>query len=233
MGKCDFQRRIDLHAEPSYRTGFADAKLALMAATRMLLVRHGATTSSAENRYAGATDVELSAEGVEQVRRLARRLAKERIAAAYCSPLKRANASATALAAAHGLDPIVDPALREIDHGPWEGLTAAEIEQRYPDDYAAWSRDPFDTVIGRDSGRAVLERALPAIERIVREHAGQTVLVVSHKATIRLVIAKLMGMDPRRYRDRLTQDLACLNILEFRAPDSAKLLLFNDTSHCG
>lgn len=204
-----------------------------MKTTRMLLVRHGATTSSAANRYAGATDVELSADGVEQVRRLAARLRQEPIAAVYCSPLKRALATAEAVAAPHGLKPITDPALREIDHGPWEGLTSEEIVKRYPDDYAAWSEDPFDTVIGNDSGRAVLERALPAIERIVAQHPGQTVLVVSHKATIRLVIAKLMGMDPRRYRDRLTQDLACLNILEFRAPGDARLLLFNDTSHCG
>jgi len=78
---------------------------------------------------------------------------------------------------------------------------------------------------------SVLARALPAIREIVVRHAGQNVLVVSHKATIRLLLSSLLGFDPRGYRDRLDQAPACLNVLDFRDSVRARLMLFNDTSH--
>jgi probable phosphoglycerate mutase len=203
-----------------------------MAITRILLVRHGATTASAEEKFAGASDVDLSPEGLSQVRKLAGRLRNVRIDAAYCSPLKRAILTATTVAQPHGVTPVQLAALREIDHGHWEGIPHGQVEHQYAAEYAAWSADPFDTVIpGGESGRAVLDRALPAIEKIVADHAGQSVLVVSHKATNRLVIAALMGIDVRRYRDRLDQDLACINVLEFRAPADARLVVMNDAAH--
>jgi probable phosphoglycerate mutase len=69
------------------------------------------------------------------------------------------------------------------------------------------------------------------IRRIVVVHAGQTVLVVSHKATLRILLSSLLGFDARGYRDRLDQSPACLNIVEFRDPARARLMLFNDISH--
>src|SRR5204862_1446058 len=84
---------------------------------------------------------------------------------------------------------------------------------------------------GGESGVAVLARALPAVRDIVTRHPGECALVVSHKATIRLVLCSLLGIDARGYRDRLDQAPACLNVLEFRDPVRARLMLFNDTSH--
>jgi len=203
-----------------------------MASTRILLVRHGATTASAEEKFAGATDVELSPDGLSQVRRLSERLHSMRIDAAYASPLRRAMLTATTIVDPHNLSPIPKSELREIDHGHWEGVPHKEVEQRFTDEYRAWSADPVNTIIpGGESGRQVLDRALPAFQSIVQRHVGQTVLVVSHKATNRLVIAALLGIDLRRYRDRLDQDLACLNVLEFASPAEARLVLLNDTSH--
>src|SRR5204863_6932869 len=92
--------------------------------------------------------------------------------------------------------------------------------------------DPFTFAPrGGESGAAVLARALAALREILDRHAGQHVLVVSHKATIRLVLSSLLGFDPRGYRDRLDQAPACLNVLDFRDPVRARLMLFNDTSH--
>jgi probable phosphoglycerate mutase len=79
----------------------------------------------------------------------------------------------------------------------------------------------------------VLARALPAIRDIVTAHTGERVLVVSHKATIRLVLSSLLGFDARGYRDRLDQAPACLNVLDFKDAVRARLMLFNDTSHYG
>jgi hypothetical protein len=75
---------------------------------------------------------------------------------------------------------------------------------------------------------------LPALLDIVAAHPGQTVIVVSHKATIRLLLSSLLGFDPRFYRDHLEQSPAALNVLDFRDDVHARLTLFNDTSTlCG
>ena len=74
-------------------------------------------------------------------------------------------------------------------------------------------------------------RALPVLTHLVREHPGDCILLVSHKATIRLLLSSLLGFDPRRYRDRLDQKPAALNIVDFRDAVRSRLTLFNDTSH--
>lgn len=205
-----------------------------MTITRLFLVRHGATQLSAEDRFAGATDVDLSDEGRAQASRLAERLRDDRIVAVYCSPLRRTRDTAAVVATPHGLEPIEDAGLREIDHGHWEGLTRSEVESRFHDEYARWEEDPFTFAPeSGESGLDVMARALPVIRRIVETHRGQNVVVVSHKATIRLVISSLLGFDARGYRDRLDQAPGCLNVLDFRDPVRARLMLFNDVSHYG
>lgn len=221
-----------------------------MRTTRVFLVRHGATMLSAEDRFAGSTDVELSDEGRAQARSLGRRLANERIAAVYSSPMKRTLETARLIAASHApeaavadatgampagtgrLEPRIREGLREIGHGRWEQMTRAEVEARYAEEYAAWEEDPFTFAPeGGESGIAVMARALPAVRDIVLAHEGERVLVVSHKATIRLVICVLLGLDARNYRDRLDQSPCCLNILDFKDPVRARLTLLNDVSH--
>jgi probable phosphoglycerate mutase len=106
------------------------------------------------------------------------------------------------------------------------------VEAQYPAECAAWEEDPYTFApTGGESGVQVVARALPVIREIVAAHAGDNVLVVSHKATIRLIIASLLGFDPRGYRDRLDQSPACLNVLDFKTPTRARLMLFNDISH--
>ena len=200
--------------------------------TRLYLVRHGATRFTAEDRFSGADNVELSAEGRAQAQRLAERLADDRVAAVYCSPLSRALDTATIVARPHGVAPVAREGLREIAHGHWEGLSRREVAERFADEYAAWEEDPFTFApAGGESGLGVLARALPVIREIVAGHRGQSVVVVSHKATIRLVISSLLGFDARGYRDRLDQAPACLNVLDFQDPVRARLMLFNDVSH--
>jgi broad specificity phosphatase PhoE len=204
----------------------------VMKATRLYLVRHGATQLTAEDRFSGAVGVDLSNEGRAQAGALSRRLMTEPISAVYCSPLSRTVETAAILAEPHELTPVQKSGLREISHGRWEGLTRPEVEARFPDEYAAWEADPF-TFAPKDgeSGVGVLARALPVIREIVVAHAGQSVLVVSHKATLRLLISSLLGFDARGYRDRLDQSPACLNVVDFKDPVRARLMLFNDVSH--
>ena len=200
--------------------------------TRVFMVRHGATVLSAEDRFAGATDVELSDEGREQTRRLAERLSEEKISTVYASPLGRTVETASILAAPHKLEVQTRDGLREINPGRWEQMTRREVEEKFPEEAAAWEKDPYTFApAGGESGLAVTARALPALIDIVRKHPGENVLVVSHKATIRLLLSSLLGFDPRRYRDNLDQKPAALNIVDFRDATRARLTLFNDTSH--
>jgi broad specificity phosphatase PhoE len=200
--------------------------------TRIFLVRHGATTLSAEDRFAGATDVPLSGTGREQVRRLAERLADDGITAVYASPLGRTVETARILAEPHGLEVITRDGLREMSHGHWEQMTRKEVERDFPEEAAAWEEDPFTCApAGGESGLAVTARALPALMEIVRDNQGGCVIIASHKATIRLLLSSLLGFDARRYRDNLDQSPAALNIVDFKDAARARLTLFNDTSH--
>ena len=200
--------------------------------TRIFLIRHGATVLTAEDRFAGATDVPLSDEGREQVRHLARRLGGQAISAIYASPLGRTLETARILAEPHGIPVQARDGLREISHGRWEQMTRREVEAQFPDEAAAWDEDPYTFAPqGGESGLAVTARALPVLIEIVRAHPAENVLVVSHKATIRLLLSSLLGFDPRRYRDNLDQLPAALNIVDFKDPAHARLTLFNDTSH--
>ena len=200
--------------------------------TRIYMVRHGATKLSAEDRFAGAVDVELSDEGKFQAAQLAERLADDSITAVYCSPMTRTIQTATILASPHNLSLTHRDGLREINHGHWEGMRRADVEAQFPDEYAAWEEDPLTFAPKEgEAGVNVIARALPVIREIVLEHRGQNVLIVSHKATLRLIISSLLGFDARGYRDRLDQSPASLNVLDFKDPVRARLMLFNDVSH--
>lgn len=200
--------------------------------TRLHLIRHGATTLSVEDRFAGAVDVPLSDEGRAQARRLGERLASTKLGALYASPLSRTVETARLVGAPQGLEPRLEPGLREIAHGHWEGLKRQEVEAQFSAEYAAWEEDPFTFApADGETGLAVMARALPVIREIVMRHPGENVAVISHKATIRLLLSSLLGFDARGYRDRLDQAPACLNIVDFKDPVRARLMLYNDTSH--
>ena len=200
--------------------------------TRLYLIRHGETALSAADCFSGASEAELSAEGRRQATCLGQRLARQPIVAFYCSPLGRARATATVVAAPHGLAPVVVPDLREIDYGQWETLPREQVTARFAAEYAAWGADPLATAPpGGETGLAVMARLLPALRAIVLRHAGQHVAVVAHKSANRLALCGLLGIDPRSYRDRLDQYPACLNVVDFDDRGGARLVLYNDISH--
>lgn len=174
-----------------------------MPRTRILLVRHGATPLLAEDRFAGAIDVPLSADGECQAKLLASRLSKTcRVAAVYASPMIRTVKTATTIADPFSLHVQTRDGLKEISHGIWEGKTRKEVS--VDPKYESWNADPFLYAPPEgESGLQVLARALPTLQEIVARHPDETVVIVSHKATIRLLISSILGFDPRRYRDVL------------------------------
>src|SRR5436309_12533211 len=133
---CDQRREIALWKNLRHQ----EADRMASAATRVFMVRHGATVVSAEDRFAGATDVALSDEGREQTRRLAERLSHEKIAAVYASPLGRTVETAQILASPHMLEVQTRDGFREISHGHWEGMKRREVEEKFPNAIDEWEK---------------------------------------------------------------------------------------------
>ena len=166
--------------------------------TKIFLVRHGATDWNKEKRAQGHADIDLNQEGHKQAAATATELAHHNLAAVYSSDLKRALDTAKPIADAHGLEVTIDPDLREIDQGDWEGLTAEEIRTRWPD---LWG--PNRHYNARPNGESPLQvrtRALAAIARAVAAHPDASVAVVSHGGTIRWISAEALGYDDYRSR---------------------------------
>lgn len=173
-----------------------------MSAGEIVLWRHGRTAYNAAGRLQGQVDIALDDVGLWQAARgaeaLARRFEPARI---MTSDLQRAATTAAALAQASGADVVVDKRLRERSFGLWEGMTGAEMSERWPEDYAAWTRGEEPTTIGAETRADVGERMAEAIA----DGAGaldrdETLLVVSHGAAISLAITTLLGLDPAGWK---------------------------------
>lgn len=196
--------------------------------TRLVLVRHGETEWHAENRYAGSSDVALTARGREQARLLAAWAAAARPAAVWASDLSRARLTAAACAAALGTDVRVDGRLRELDFGEGEGLTRAEMDRKFPDALRAFLADPVAGHLpgGEDPARATV-RFAAALHDIASRHPDGRVLVVAHSTMIRLALCDLLGIPLGHYRRRFP-NLGNCALTEIRLGDGeAALLEFN------
>jgi len=169
---------------------------------RLLLVRHGLTSANQEDRYIGSMDPPLSDKGLAQAEALAARLSKEELTAIYSSPQLRARQTADIIARACGLEVQIEPELREMDFGCWEGLTHAEITAYYPGQMRAWWADPAAEPAphGGESLVQVARRARTAYDKIVCHHGeGETVLIVSHGGVLQALLCEALG-SPLRAR---------------------------------
>lgn len=196
--------------------------------THLFLVRHGETLWHAENRYAGVSEVELSARGLEQAAQLAAWASSARLAAVWSSPLGRALATATTCADAAGVRLQVDTRLRELDFGDGEGLTSHEMEERFPAAFAAFGLDPVANHLpgGEDPAAAVV-RFVAGLNEIAAGHPGGRVLVVAHTTVIRLALCHFLGAPLEHYR-RLFPIIRNCALTEVRMEGrGAALLQFN------
>ncbi|MEE6177827.1 bifunctional RNase H/acid phosphatase [Mycobacterium sp. 050134] len=197
--------------------------------TRLLLLRHGQTELSAQRRYSGRGNPALTDVGRRQAAAAARYLAERGgIAEVLSSPLQRAYDTAATAAKALGLDVTVDDDLIETDFGAWEGLTFNEAAQRDPELHGRWLRDTGVTPPGGESFDSVLDRVLRVRERIVANHEGSTVLVVSHVTPIKMLLRMALEAGPGILY-RLHLDLASLSIAEFYSDGVSSVRLVNQT----
>ncbi|MFI5866522.1 histidine phosphatase family protein [Streptomyces sp. NPDC051546] len=171
------------------------------AATEFVLVRHGETVWHAENRYAGRADVALTARGLRQAEELADWARGRSFDAVLHSPLSRARLTAAPAARVLGTTPREDPRLYEIDFGRGEGLNLAGMAERFPEEHAAFLRDPVTHHLpGGEDPRAAAARARACLEEVHREFPGGRILVVAHNALFRVLLCELLGIDMSAYR---------------------------------
>jgi alpha-ribazole phosphatase len=175
-----------------------------MTMTTLLLVRHGETDWNAAGRWQGHSDVALNARGREQARTLSEELAEgEPVAAIYSSDLGRARETAEIIGARLGVPVGTDPRLREIFFGRWEGSTTAELEQRFPDEVAAWRADDGSSRFGGGETYVEMgERVVEALQEIAARHPDEAVVVVLHGGPIRGVLAHAAGVTYAEQRRR-------------------------------
>ncbi|BBY35206.1 bifunctional RNase H/acid phosphatase [Mycolicibacter minnesotensis] len=200
-------------------------------ATQLLLLRHGQTELSVNRRYSGRGNPPLTDTGRQQADAAARYLAQRGgISAVISSPLQRCRDTAGAAARLLGLDVTVDEDLTETDFGAWEGLTFTEAAERDPELHRRWLKDTAIQPPDGESFDAVQQRVRRARDRIVADHSGSTVLVVSHVTPIKTLLRLALDAGPTILY-RLHLDLASLSIAEFYGDGPAAVRLVNQTAY--
>jgi probable phosphoglycerate mutase len=178
-----------------------------MPTTNIILIRHGETAWNAERRLQGHIDIALNPEGRRQAGALAAALAGEHFDAIVASDLQRALQTAEAIAGTRGLPVKRDAALRERCYGGFEGLLYAEIEQRFPFEFAAWQARDIDALMppgarSAESFRQFYARSVGAILAWANAHPGQSIVVVAHGGVLECAYRAALGLPietPRNF----------------------------------
>ncbi|WP_406001199.1 bifunctional RNase H/acid phosphatase [Streptomyces sp. NBC_00829] len=217
-------------AGPSVGWGPAD----LGAPATFVLLRHGETPLTPEKRFSGSggTDPSLSPVGLRQAEAVASALAaRGTIQDIVSSPLKRCRETAEAVATRLNLDVRIDEGLRETDFGAWEGLTFAEVQERYGDDLKAWLASAKVAPTGGGESFATVSRRIAAArDRLTTRYMGRTVLLVTHVTPIKTLVRLALGAPPESLF-RMELSAASVSAVAYYSDGNASLRLLNDTSH--
>lgn len=178
-------------------------------------LRHGETTASQTGGYCGTLDPDLSSKGYQMAEDFANAYKSLPWVAVLSSPLRRAVATAKPLCEAAGIRMQLKEGLREIAYGQWEGKTPEEVNREFHDTYVRWLAEPgWNAPNGGERGIDIARRSSLVIEEIEQTCSAGNVLVVSHKATTRIMLCFLIGIDVGRFRDRINMPVASISIVE-------------------
>ena len=195
--------------------------------TTVYLMRHGEVTNNGEQRYNGHMDIDITQKGVEQMHRLAGMLEGKNIVAVYSSDLIRSKKGAEIISRCVGISFTPLRELRERSVGAWEGLTADEIQARFPEQYAAWREDLLNYRPPGGEGLVdVGARTLPVFKRLVASHPEQEIAMLLHGGVNRVILADALGMDLMNLF-RIDQAFGALNIIDYHDDGMAVVKLLN------
>jgi len=178
-------------------------------------LRHGETAASQTGGYCGALDPDLTPAGYQMAEDFADAYQSLPWVAVYSSPLRRAVATAKPLCEVAGIRMQLKEGLKEIAFGQWEGKTPEEVNHEFHDTYVRWLTDPgWNAPTGGERGIDIARRSSLVLEKIEKTYTTGKVLVVSHKATTRIMLCSLLGIDVGRFRDRISLPVASISIVE-------------------
>lgn len=184
----------------------------------LYLLRHGQTQCSRDNAFCGSVDAELTTDGIEMAQAFAVAYQSLDWQNIYASPMQRTIATAKPIAEKLGIELELREGLKEINYGKWEGKTVATVSSEYHDDYIRWTADPaWYPPTGGELAVAIASRAILVIEEIKQRYSDGNILIVSHKATIRIILCSLLGIDVGRFRFRLGCPVGSVSKVEFGA----------------
>ena len=178
-------------------------------------LRHGETTASQTGGYCGTLDPDLTPAGYQMAEDFAGAYKSLPWIAVFSSPLRRAVATAKPLCEAAGIGMQLREGLKEIAFGQWEGKTSRDVNREFHDDYVRWLTDPgWNAPTGGERGIDIDRRSSLVLEEIEKTYTAGNVLVVSHKATIRIMLCSLLGIDVGRFRERIGMPVGSISIVE-------------------
>ncbi|HXZ38798.1 MAG TPA: histidine phosphatase family protein [Thermodesulfobacteriota bacterium] len=181
--------------------------------TRLYLTRHGEVVN--HGVYNGQNDVDITPKAIQQMQRLQEVLKDKNLKGVYCSDLVRTQKGAEIIGQPHGLSPEAFPEFREVNFGRWQGLSYAQVMERYPTDIPQWLRDVEGFRIPEGESMVdVRRRAIPKLQELIDRHRGEEILLVCHGALNRVILAEALHL-PMAHLLRIEQNYGCLNIIEY------------------
>lgn len=200
-------------------------------ALNLYFLRHGETDASITGGYCGSIDPELTEAGLAMAAAFAAAYQAMPWEAVFVSPMQRTIATATPFCQATGLTMQPRDGLREIHYGQWEGQTSDYVRQHFNDDYVRWLAEPaWNPPTGGETTVEIASRAALVVAEIEAAYSAGNVLVVSHKATIRIILCSLLGIDLGRYRARISLPVASVSQVRFEA-HGPMLVRHGDRAH--
>jgi broad specificity phosphatase PhoE len=201
-------------------------------ALKLYFLRHGQTALSRDDTFCGSgLDPELTSDGLKMGHAFATAYRATKWQAIFCSALRRAMTTAEPVLEGRQLKLQSRAELNEIAYGQWEGLTKDKVAEDYHDDYISWLADPaWHAPTGGETAVTVSRRALTLLDEICEQFHDGNVLIVSHKATIRIIVCSLLGIDVGRFRYRLVCPVGSVTVVELTS-EGPLLHSLADRSH--
>ena len=200
--------------------------------TRIILIRHGQTEWNKQERFRGRADIELDETGRRQAQAVAAKVAQWKVDAVYSSPMKRATATAEAIASRLGLAVQILDGINDMSFGVWEGLPIDEAREKDPALFDLWLHHPERLVIpGAETLEDVRKRAVAAVDEVVVKHKDQIIALVTHRVVCKVLLCHVLGLDNSHFWC-IAQDTTAINLFEVVEGKSA-VTLINDTCHLG
>lgn len=200
--------------------------------TLIIVIRHGQTAwnEGGGERFRGRAEVELDDKGIRQARATAARVAQWEVGAIYSSPLKRALSTANILAEPLKLQVQPMEGLIDIDYGRWQGLSLKEAAEEDSKLYELWLKSPHLVTFPQgESLEQVQKKVIGAVESLVPQHPGQSIVLVSHKVVCKVLFCSLLGLDTSHFW-QLQQDPCAINLVE-ADENAVAIASLNDSCH--